>query len=156
MDPLSITASAIAITQVTIDLITRTRSYCKSVKDSPEEIAELLQELESFDVVLGSLRDIAQRADEPAQKQINQSACNIEIQPETSRLPTLQKMLKPDAPLSLCYNEMLFFQTKLTKGRSKVKKSLKWPFEKGEIKAVISRLRNLKSLLDTAIASDHL
>lgn len=50
---------------------------------------------------------------------------------------------------------MLVFKAKLTKDQSRIKRSLKWPFEKPEVKAVIKRLRLLKSLLDTAIVGDH-
>ena len=156
MDPLSITASAIAIIQLTTDLISGARSYYKSVKNSPKEIAELVHELESFDVLLKSLRDTSQREDERHKQQMDQLVCNVGPEQKASRLPMIQKTMEADAPLSLCYNEMLVFKTKLTKDQSRTQRSLKWPFEKYEIKAVIRRLRNLKSLLDTAIASDHL
>ncbi|CAD6581748.1 MAG: hypothetical protein ASARMPRED_000694 [Alectoria sarmentosa] len=156
MDPLSITASAIAIIQLTTDLISGARSYYKSVKNSPKEIAELVHELESFDVLLKSLRDTSQREDERHKQQMDQLVCNVGPEQKASRLPMIQKTMEADAPLFLCYNEMLVFKTKLTKDQSRTQRSLKWPFEKYEIKAVIRRLRNLKSLLDTAIASDHL
>ena len=156
MDPLSIAASAVSIINVTTDLITACRSYYKSVKGSTKEVAGLIHELESFDIVLKSLKDVSRETDEKAKQQIEQSGQHGESQQETSRLPTLQKMLEAGGPLSLCYNEMLLFKRKLTKDQSGLRRSLKWPFQKDEIKIVISRLRNLKSLLDTAIARDHL
>ena len=156
MDPLSITASTISIIQVTSELIIGCRSYYKSVKNSPEEIAEILQELESFDVLLRSLKDISQSADKTPQQQVEQWARHDIPQQKTNCLPMLQKMLEAGGPLSLCYHEMVVFKRKLTKDQSRFKKSLKWPFQKDEIKVVISRLRNLKSLLDTAIARDQL
>ena len=156
MDPLSATASAIAIIQLTTNLITRCRRYYKSVKSSPEEIVELIQELESFDIVLNSLKDISQKADKATKQQVDQHARNDIPQQETSSLPMIQKMLEADAPLSLCFSEMVVFKTKLIKDESRFKKSLRWPFQKDEIKSIISRLRNLKSLLDTAIARDLL
>lgn len=155
MDPLSITASAIAIIQVTADLITGTRSYYKSVKGSSQETADLLQELESFGFVLESLKGISQKVDERT-RQIDQFACDDTPQQETIHLPILQKMFEADGPLSLCYNEMLEFKRKLTKHHSSLKRSLKWPFQKDEIKAVVDRLRNLKSLLHTTIHRENL
>ena len=68
----------------------------------------------------------------------------------------LQRMLEAGGPLSLCYNEMIVLKRKLSQDQSSLKRSLKWPFQKDETKFVISQLRNLKSLLDTAIARDHL
>ena len=156
MDPLSITASAITIINGTTDLISACRSYYKNVKGSTKEIAELVHELESFDIVLKSLEDISHKTDEKSKPQKQQFARDDILEEETSRLPMLQKMLEADGPLSLCYNEMLVFKRKLTKHQSSRRRSLKWPFQKDEIKVVISRLRDLKSLLDTAIAGDHL
>lgn len=155
MDPLSVTASAIAIIQVTTELITGTKSYYKSVKGSSQEISDLLQELESFGFVLESLKGISQKVDETT-RQIDQFACDGTPQQETIHLPILQKMLEADGPLSLCSNEMLEFKRKLTKYQSSLARSLKWPFRKDEIKAVVNRLRNLKSILHTAIHRENL
>lgn len=49
---------------------------------------------------------------------------------------------------------MIEFKKKLSKDKTKVRKVLKWPFQKDEIYAVIGRLRNIQSLLTMAIASD--
>lgn len=155
MDPVSITASAIAIIQVTAELITGTKRYYKSVKGSSHEIADLLQELESFGFMLESLKGISQKVDKTT-RQIDQFAWDGTPQQEIIHLPILQKMLEADGPLSLCYNEMLELKRKLTKYQSSLKRSLKWPFKKDEIKAVVNRLRNLKSLLDTAIHRENL
>ena len=155
MDPLSITASAGAIIQMTFELITGIKSYYKSVKGSSTKIADLLQELEYFGFVLESLKGLSQEMD-GLTRRIDQFACNGTPQQETIHLPILQKMLEADGPLSVCYNEMLDFRRKLTRHQSNLKRSLKWPFKKAEIKAVVNRLRNLKSLLDTAIHRENL
>lgn len=65
-------------------------------------------------------------------------------------------MMDSNGPLAICFEEMLLFKKKLTKDQVKVKRALKWPFKKDEIEAVVGRLRSLKSVLDTAIASDQL
>lgn len=155
MDPISITASAGTIIQMTFELITGIKSYYKSVKGSSKEVADLLQELESFGFVLESLKGISQKMDR-ATRQIDQFACDGTPQQETFHPHILQKMLEADGPLSLCYNEMLDFRRKLTRHQSNLNTSLKWPFKKAEIKAVVNRLRNLKSLLDTAIHRENL
>ena len=49
---------------------------------------------------------------------------------------------------------MIEFEKKLSKEKSKVRKVLKWPFQKDEIYAVIKRLRNIQSVLNMAIATD--
>lgn len=70
------------------------------------------------------------------------------------RLPATCKMLEPGAPLEICHNQMMEFQKKLSKDKTKVRKVLKWPFQKDEVHAVIGRLRNIQSVLNTAIMSD--
>ena len=156
MDPLSITASTFAIIQLTADLITGTTNYCKSVQSSRKEIADLIQELKSFDLVLKSLKDLTHRAQKSDSRQLDEQAYAVMSQPNMSCLSTLEKMIEADAPLSRCYHEMLAFKTKLLKHQSALKRSFKWPFEREEVKAAIKRLRNLNALLLIAIASDSL
>lgn len=156
IDAFSITVSAIAIVQSITDLIIGTRSYYKCVKYSTKKIVGLIHELESFDILLKSLKGTSQRADENHKQQIGSLARNVGPQHKASRPPMLQRMMEADAPLSPCYNQMLAFTTKLAKDQSGVKRSLKWPFEIYQIKAVIRRLRIFESLLDTAVANDHL
>jgi len=155
MDPVSVTASAIAIIQLTTELLTTTRKYYKSAKSAPGEIAELIDELTAFGVVLEHLKTISQNA---RAVKLRQNAANgvTSNSSNDSCLPMLQKMMEQGGPLTICYDEMLAFKMKLAEDQSKLKKSLKWPFRKDEIQAVLHRLRNLKAILDTAISSDQL
>lgn len=155
MDPLSVTASVIAIVELTSELISGTRDFYRSVRNAPSEIAELLDELTVFGVVLERLKYLSKQADSAGPSHASANGAAGESQ-KASRLPTLQAMVKVDGSLAVCYDQMLAFKDKLTKDPSKTKRSLKWPFRKEEIAAVVQRLRNLRSVLDTAIASDHL
>ena len=62
MDPLSITASAIAILQLTQSIIIGTNNFYKSARDCPAEICGLLDELTSFEMVLESLHSMVEKA----------------------------------------------------------------------------------------------
>lgn len=62
MDPLSITASAIAILQLTQSIIIGTNNFYKSARDCPAEIRGLLDELTSFEKVLESLHSMVEKA----------------------------------------------------------------------------------------------
>ena len=64
MDPLSITASAIAILQLTQSIIIGTNKFYKSARDCPAEIRGLLDELTSFENVLESLRLMVEKAND--------------------------------------------------------------------------------------------
>jgi len=155
MDPLSVTASAITVIQLTTELVKGIRKFYKNVKDAPKEVAEFVDELTALGIVLERLKDISQKADVASLSYI---AVNGTVQngQRAIRLPTLESMTKADGPLAICYEEMLAFQRKLTKHQSRLKQSLKWPFEKPAITDSIAHLRNLKSALDTAILSDQL
>ena len=62
MDPLSITASAIAILQLTQSIIVGTNNFYKSARDYPAEIRGLLDELTSFEKVLENLQLMVEKA----------------------------------------------------------------------------------------------
>ncbi len=155
MDPLSITASAITIIQLTIELIKGTRKYYKDVRSAPKEVLEFVNELTALGVVFERLKDISQKAEAASLSHIAVNGA-VSQQHKAFCLPTLKSMIKADGPLVICYGEMLAFQSKLTKDHSRLKKALKWPFEKAEITDSITQMRNLKSALDTAILSDQL
>ena len=63
MDPLSITASAIAILQLTESIIIGTNNFYKNARDCPTEIRGLLDELMSFERVLESLQLMVEKTD---------------------------------------------------------------------------------------------
>lgn len=151
MDPLSVTASAITVIQLTTELIKGTRQYYKDVRNAPKEVAEFVDELTALGIVFERLKNISQKAEAASLSPIA-----MHNKHKASCLPTLENMTKVDGPLAICYKEMLAFQRKLTRDQSRLKKSLKWPFEKAEMTDSIAHLRNLKSALDTAILSDQL
>lgn len=155
MDPISLTASAIAILQLTSELVKATRIYYKGVKNAPQEIAELINESTSFETVLQNLKSISQTAE--SARRATRAGNGLEGSlGKANSLPMLQEMLKADGPLTTCYQDMMAFKIKLSKDQSSFKKSMGWPFRKEETKAIISRLRNLNAILGIAIASDQL
>lgn len=62
MDPLSIAASAIAILQLTQSIIIGTRRFYKNARGCPTEIRGLLDELMSFETILGNLQLMVEKA----------------------------------------------------------------------------------------------
>lgn len=156
MDPLSVTASAVAIIQLTTALIKGTRRYYKSLKDAPKEIASFIEQLESLGAVLERLKHTSEEADAIPTSQPTTNG-GIQNAPSSNRLPLVKRMLQVDGPLAICFEEMLAFRAKLCQDKpSKIKRSLKWPFEKDDIRNAVTRLKELKSVLDTAILNDHL
>lgn len=155
MDPLSVTASAITVIQLTTDLIKGTRKYYNNAKNAPKEIAEFIDQLNILGGVLERLKHTSLKADATLPSQVTNNG-GVQSPQVVSRLPLLTKMLEVDGPLAVCYEEMSTFKKKLGRNQSRMKRSLKWPFEKDEIGQAVIRLRNLKTILDTAIISDQL
>ena len=157
MDPLSVTASAIAILQLTTSLIKVTHNYAKRVKNADKEIGKLIEELANLETVFKNLQTVSERADKYAAQRAetnDPAAGSTQSQNQDSLLPTVQKMIATGGPFQTCYDQMLAIQVELTKEQSKIKRSLLWPSQKEDIQEVLRRLRNLKSDLDTAIISD--
>jgi len=150
MDPLSIAASTIAILQLSNTVYKAARGYYAGVKDAPKEIKDLLDELEVFNDILIHLSDIATKAE----KNDKGSAMHENSQKRTF-LPSVTKLLEPDAALHLCFAEMQQFMERVTAQKSSMKKALKWPFQMEEIYQTIRRLQKLQSLLEFAIATDN-
>ena len=155
MDPISLTASTIAILQLTTELVKATRNVYKDIKNAPREVTELLDEFASFCTVLESLKVIIEDAQSDERFEVARNG-QYGIPQKANRLPTIQEVTKADGPLATCHGEMVVLKGKLGENASKIKRSLKWPFEKRETIALTGRLRNLKSILDTAIATDKL
>jgi len=150
MDPLSITSSVIAILQLSNTVYKAAREYYTGVKDAPKEIKRLLKELEAFNDILIHLSDIAAKV----HKNDKGSAMHENSQKRTS-LPSVTKLLEPDAALHLCFAEMQQFMECVTAQKSSMKKALKWPFQKEEVYQMIRRLNKLQTLLEIAIATDN-
>ena len=155
MDPLSLTASAISIIQLTSELVKGARKLTKGVKNAPREVAELIDELTVFGVVLERLKSISHKAEDAESPDVSDDSA-VGPSGKVSRLPMLHDMIKADAPLAVGFEELVVFKEKLMRVEPKIKKSFKWPFQKEEIIATVNRVRNLRFVLDTAIASDQL
>ena len=155
MDPISLTASAIAILQLTQGLAKVTRNVYKDIKNAPKEVTELLDEFANFCTVLESLTTVIEEAESDERFEVARNGL-YGIPQNASRLPTIQEITKANGPLATCHGEMVVLRGKLDENASKTKRSFQWPFEKRETTALTGRLRNLKSVLDTAIATDNL
>jgi hypothetical protein len=136
-DPLSISASIIAVFQLTGVVIT----YLKEVRDAPKERKKLLDEavcVESFLFVLKDKAESSKRAE---------------------WYETLRRLNLPNGPLVQCQRllERLVSKLKSDHGGWKRigKMGLTWPFEKQEIKDIISSIERLKTLFLLALQNDH-
>jgi hypothetical protein len=136
-DPLSISASIVAILQLAGTVM----QYLIDVRGAPDDRQRLLVEISSINGVLYTLKDQAERTQwgnpwSNTMRSLNQSKGPLE-QFKTA-LDQLARELSP------------------VEGLKKVGKALTWPFQKGEIKAILNSIERQKTLFILALQNDSM
>ena len=140
MDPLSVSASIVALLQVTGTVL----SYLSDVKNGPKELQRIRLEISSVLTILFTLQDQANQADLHG-----------------SFSATLRSLNVPDGPFSQFFSAMEFLASKSTpvEGSKKTKnwkKALEWHFEKNEVQKTLDTIERHKSLFNLARQNDHI
>ncbi len=138
MDPLSISASIIALLQLSSTVI----QYLNDAKGAPEDRGRILSELASVNSVLFILQDQADQA-----KQDDQWSS------------TLQTLNVPEGPLDQFHKALERLSSKLAPSATPLKKlgkALVWPLRKEEIKDILASIERQKALLTLARQNDHM
>lgn len=136
-DPLSITASVIAILQLSQSVVT----VLTSVYDASEDGNKIMTEITSVTGILYHLKDLAERAqwagDWPG---------------------VMQTLTLPHGPIDQlkCALVDIYSKVKPAAGLRKVGRSFVWPFQKGQVKDLLTTIEHQKSLLLIAMQIDHM
>lgn len=137
MDPLSVTASIIAILQLSGKVL----GYLNDVKDASKDRAKCAIEAANLNSLLTALRF---RLEEGS--------------PGTPWYTALQALAIENGPLDQFKQALEQLQRKMT-GGSKMRKAgdaLIWEFKKEEIASILGRMERLKTLVQVALQIDHL
>jgi hypothetical protein len=136
MDPISISASIIAVLQLTGTVI----SYLKEAKSAPEERKKLLNETICIESFLFVLKD---KAESPRSREWSE---------------TLKSLKLRNGPLTLFQQALERLASKLAppSGWEKIGKELRWPFQKQEIQDIIATIERQKTLFILALQNDHM
>ena len=137
MDPLSATASVIAILQLSAKVL----AYLNDVKDASEGHAQCAIEASNIHNLLTNLRF---RLEEGHAYQLWFNA--------------VQALADKNRPLEQFKQALETLQAKWTDGGrlKKVKEALVWKFKKEEVDAILARMERLKTLVEIALQIDHL
>lgn len=135
-DPLSISASIIALLQLTSTVV----RYLNDVKDAFDERLRIRDEITSASFLLYMLRDRAEQASLGE-----------------AWLSTVRSLSVPKGPLEQFKRALEQLATRLAPVNelAKIGKALKWPFQREEIKDILSTIERQKSLFDLALQNDH-
>lgn len=136
MDPLSVTASVIAVLQLTNAVI----QYLNDVKDAPKECQQCVIEASNLLSPLINLRYRAEKA-----------------QIGDPWFEQLRKLNVKDGPLDQYKQALELLRTKVEigDGIQKIKRRLLWKFNKDEVASILARMERLKRLVSIALEMDH-
>jgi hypothetical protein len=142
MDPLSITASIIAVLQLT----TKVLSYLNDVKDAPKDRMQCAIETSNVYNLLLNLRF---RLEESTSRQ------GSSVEPWYTAVRALAVEEGPFDQFKSALHEL---QAKLTDGGrlKKARDALTWNVDKREFDKIFGRIERLKSLVEIALKMDHL
>ena len=151
MDPLSVTASIIAVLQATEAVIILCCNYRSACKNASWELPRILEETRS-------LRDILRRLEELADKAEASSGAG---KPD---LQALQHLCQPQTgALPQCLQELASLEAKLKppgwtpigSKRSALAQALVWPLRKAETERTLKSIEYFKSTLSLALSLDQ-
>ena len=134
-DPLSVTASIVAVLQLTA-VVTK---YIQELRGASKDAGKLLLELSSLRGIISGLEDLAN---------------SDEAWIETSKA----LVARPNGPISRLEYDLKALRSKLEPavGIKKIQKSLTWPFKQEEIRSILDRIERLKGLFMLALEMDHI
>lgn len=137
MDPLSATASVIAILQLSAKVL----CYLNDVKDTSKGHVQCAIEASNLHNLLTNLRF---RLEE-----------GHGLQPWFS---AVRALAVENGPLDQFKQALELLQAKMTDGGrlKKAREALIWKFKKEEIDAILARMERLKTLVEIALQMDHL
>ena len=152
MDPLSVTASIIAVLQATNSVVSVCYDYSSAVKKAPWELPKVINELKGLRNVLESLEQLAREAEN--------NDPNVQ-----SNLLTLQSLVDSQSGLlNTCLDEVIALKDKLKpttawapdgSRRRAIMEAVTWPLKEKETLKILDKLARCRSLLSDALAVDQ-
>jgi hypothetical protein len=141
MDPLSITASAIAILQVSGAIISTCYQYRSRLKNAAKDASRIINELNDLRTVIDSL--FALLEDEGNENTVPKSA--------------LGRLGEADGPLARCEACLQDLAKKLEPkdGWRAARASLLWPLREPEMAKTLQDINSTKSTVQLALAADQ-
>jgi DNA repair exonuclease SbcCD ATPase subunit len=141
MDPLSITASAIAIIQISGAIINTCYTYRSRLKSASKDASRIINELNALRTIIEDLYQLLY--DENKTKAIYES--------------TLSKLSQPDGILATCLASLEELSKKLEpkEGWKATKAAILWPLKESDMKRALQDIDITKDTVQLALAADQ-
>ncbi|RAO72488.1 uncharacterized protein BHQ10_008500 [Talaromyces amestolkiae] len=157
MDPLSVTASVIAVIQITSVISTHCMNYVKSARNTKSLILRLVQELGGLQIVLRTLEELTQRG-----THVLQNGEDSDAEEKSYLLPTLHKLCQLEYVFEECLRKleqlerdiMPTSQANLTKKESFLR-ALHWPLKEAYMRNIMDDINHYISLFSLALTLDE-
>lgn len=140
-DPLSLTASLIAVTQVTGKIITVCYEYLQAAKSARKEAAKIVLEVQTLRNVFEHVLQLV-TTDNPANDTL---------------LPALVSMTTKGGVIAQCLNDLVELNERLQEPRTKWKmlgNQLSWPLRKAEVDKQVESIHRLTNIIELGIVTD--
>jgi hypothetical protein len=138
----NVSASVIAVLQLTASVINVCYVYQDGVRNAPRDLNRITDQLVGLRAVLENLLKLAQTEDS--------AGC--------PRLSTLKLLTAPDGPLPKCETELKRLKEKLepaTGGWRKFGQAVTWPLKEGEVRVTLDHIERTKVILHLALTADQ-
>jgi NACHT domain/Fungal N-terminal domain of STAND proteins len=142
MDPISFTASIIAVVTISEAVLSSCWQYLEKARNAQKDVKKILD-------VVGSLKSILEHL-----KRLADSAHGNELDP---RLPLLSALAVPNGPLMSCEAILQELEKKLGPApKSFGLKAMKWPFKENAVNEIVETIEKHKSTIILALSGDSL
>ena len=141
MDPITVVGLLASVAQL-IDVTSKVVNYLNNVKDAPKDRVKVLREATGLLLLFTDL------------------SCRLDETTSTTDpwFAGLRSLGGEGGPLMEFKSAMEGIADKLAPATSgmNIRRAIRWPFDKKEIEAILSRIERLKSLVGLALQKDHL
>lgn len=141
MDPLSLTASLIAVVEISCKIISLCYEYRNAVKDAPLDITRAQSEVANVRVIVEHLLDLI----------------DVNAGDSSGLLPSLLATARPGMALMQCLDELRLLNARLKpkKGWRARRDIIIWPLKKAELNRSLDVISRGKGVLQLALATDN-
>ena len=152
MDPLSVTASVIAVLQAANTIVSVCCDFRAAINTQPWALSRIISSINELRLILNRLEQIANESE------LNYDETNI------SRLTALEVLCQEGGAVQNCLEELKTLEKRLVPGgwagkdgskRRAVIQSIRWQLKGKEAEEMLQRLERYKSTLNLALTIDQ-
>lgn len=153
MDPLSVTASVIAVLQAANTVISICYDFRAAIKDQPWALTRIATSINELRLILGRLETLA-----------NESELGFGDRASSARLSTLEALCQDGGTIKECFADLKMLECKLGYGnwagkegskRRALIQSIGWQLKGKDAEDMLKRLDGYKTTLNLAITMDQ-